>query len=162
MHHLRHRGMVRSLKLSSLFFVLRTISAITFFGLLIFYFVFEIEMRYEVILAPISLTALFSIFNLVSATKCRCQLCQASMMLPLRCTKNSKARPFFGSYRLRIALGVLFKDSYRCTACGEHFSCMPPPADYSGSAAIDQASFNHRARKMTTIRRSSKMLPKRK
>lgn len=166
MHYLRHRGMAQSLKFSSLFFILATISAITFLGLLIFYFVSKNEVSYSAFIAAPLLTALFSAFNLLAATKCRCQLCQAAMMLPLKCTKNKNARSLFGSYRLRLALRVLIKKSYRCPACGEHFSCMPPPPDHRGSSAtqthIDQTSPNHRMRKVSTIRRSSSAPSKRR
>lgn len=166
MHYIRHRRMLQSLKFSSLFFILVIISAITFLGLLIFYYISGNELNYAPIIITASLTALFSLFNLLSASKCRCQLCQVAMMLRMGCNKNSKAKSLFGSYRLRLALGVLFKNSYRCPACGESFSCLPPPLyDSSSSAkkeAIYQASANYKARNVSTLRRSPNVPLKRK
>lgn len=38
---------------------------------------------------------------------------------PKRCQKNRRARRLLGSYRLRVATGVLLRDRFLCPYCGE-------------------------------------------
>ena len=35
------------------------------------------------------------------------------------CTKHRHARTFLGSHRLRVALAILFRNSFRCPYCNE-------------------------------------------
>lgn len=53
------------------------------------------------------------------ASRARCPLCMTHVLSTKRCSKHRKARKFFGSYRLRVALAVLFKGCFSCPYCHE-------------------------------------------
>ncbi len=53
----------------------------------------------------------------------RCPLCVVSPWINQKCQRNRKVKKALGvSYRLRVALAIIFRDSYRCPYCGERFS----------------------------------------
>jgi len=62
---------------------------------------------------------LFLILQALVAHRVRCPLCMTPPLGSKSCQKNRKARPLFGSYRLRVACAVLAKDHFRCPYCGE-------------------------------------------
>lgn len=52
-----------------------------------------------------------------------CPLCMGKVWVRTGCRRHRNLRPALGiSYRLGIALCVLFKSRYRCPYCGEPFS----------------------------------------
>ena len=62
---------------------------------------------------------LFVMLQTLVAHRVRCPLCMTPPLGSKSCQKNRKARPLFGSYRLRVACAVLAKDHFRCPYCGE-------------------------------------------
>lgn len=54
-----------------------------------------------------------------SSSSFRCPLCRVTCMAANRCGKHRKARPLFGSYRMRVAMGIVFSGDFRCPYCGE-------------------------------------------
>lgn len=61
----------------------------------------------------------FLLLQMLVAQRVRCPLCMTPPLGTKSCQKNRKARPLFGSYRLRVACAVLAKDHFRCPYCGE-------------------------------------------
>jgi hypothetical protein len=59
------------------------------------------------------------IIRWMSALGARCPLCLMRLMLGQSCSKHSKAKGFFGSYRLRVACCIIFKKYFCCPYCGE-------------------------------------------
>lgn len=53
------------------------------------------------------------------ATRARCPLCHAKSIARNGCSKHRNARSLFGSYRLRVALSIIFQKKFRCPYCGE-------------------------------------------
>lgn len=53
------------------------------------------------------------------ATKTKCPLCITPVLAAKACSKNKKARRLFGSYRLRVATNLLFRNYFRCPYCSE-------------------------------------------
>lgn len=49
----------------------------------------------------------------------RCPLCAVPVMAWMGCSKHRQARRLFGSYRLRVALSILFLGHFRCQFCNE-------------------------------------------
>lgn len=49
----------------------------------------------------------------------RCPLCRVAVLGSNGCSKHTKARRLFGSYRLRPAVSALLKGCFRCPYCGE-------------------------------------------
>jgi len=68
----------------------------------------------------------FSILYLCRKGRCQCQLCRAPMLSSQRCHRNEAVKSLFGSFRLRLAASVLILRKFRCSYCGESFSCASP------------------------------------
>lgn len=55
----------------------------------------------------------------LAASRTGCPLCRTPVLAPRACMKHRRARTFFGSHRLRVALEILFKNRFRCPYCNE-------------------------------------------
>ena len=64
-------------------------------------------------------TVLVLMAQWICAAQTYCPLCMTPVLMRKGCAKHRKARRFLGSYRLRVALSVLFTGRFRCTYCGE-------------------------------------------
>lgn len=58
----------------------------------------------------------------IKGSELRCSLCMTPMWSGRKCQKHRNAKAVLGSYRLAVALSVLFKGHYCCPYCGETFS----------------------------------------
>ncbi len=66
-----------------------------------------------------ALTILTVILQWLIASRTPCPLCSTSVLADKSCSKHRKAQALCGSYRLRVALGVLFKGTFLCPYCHE-------------------------------------------
>lgn len=57
--------------------------------------------------------------RLMISSSCQCPLCRSTVLSRIGCSKNTKAKNFFGSYRLRVALQILLRNRFRCPYCNE-------------------------------------------
>jgi len=64
-------------------------------------------------------TLLMGILQWVLASRTRCPLCMTPVLASKGCSKHRHARRFLGSFRLRVALAVLFRGSFLCPYCHE-------------------------------------------
>jgi len=55
----------------------------------------------------------------ISASRAGCPLCRTPVLSPMRCMKHRRARSFLGSYRMRVALAIMFTERFRCPYCNE-------------------------------------------
>jgi hypothetical protein len=55
----------------------------------------------------------------LAASRAGCPLCGTPVLAPKACMKHRRARRFFGSHRLRVALQILFRNRFRCPYCNE-------------------------------------------
>lgn len=59
----------------------------------------------------------------IQRSSLRCPLCLVPVWAGKKCQKHRKAKPALGiSYRLGVAVAVIFRGHYRCPYCGEPFS----------------------------------------
>ncbi|HEX7261591.1 MAG TPA: hypothetical protein VF258_07220 [Luteolibacter sp.] len=65
------------------------------------------------------ITVLTTIIQWIIAARTRCPLCMTPVLARKECAKHRNARAFLGSLRLRVALAILFKGSFRCPYCHE-------------------------------------------
>lgn len=65
--------------------------------------------------AAILLWVIYGLF----ASGVPCPLCHVRVIAKNRCSLNRRAKRSFGSHRLRVALGVLLLNRFRCPYCGE-------------------------------------------
>lgn len=55
----------------------------------------------------------------VSASHAGCPLGRTPVLAPMRCMKHRRARSMLGSYRLKVALAIMFTERFRCPYCNE-------------------------------------------
>lgn len=65
------------------------------------------------------MSVLVVVLQWLVAAKAACPLCLTPILSKKECAKHRHARSFLGSHRLRVALAVLFKNSFRCPYCHE-------------------------------------------
>ena len=53
------------------------------------------------------------------AGRTRCPLCLTPVLAKNGCSKHRNARTLFGSHRLRVAMGILFRGTFHCPYCHE-------------------------------------------
>lgn len=73
------------------------------------------------------LTFLIVMLQWLISARARCPLCLTPVLANKYCSKHRNARKFLGSYRLRVAIGVLFKGSFLCPYCHEPTSVEARP-----------------------------------
>ena len=67
----------------------------------------------------IGLAVLAMLAQWLVAARARCPLCVGHPMAHKSCATHRDARRLFGSYRLHVALYVVFQGWFRCPFCGE-------------------------------------------
>jgi len=67
----------------------------------------------------IALCVLIVVLQWVVSARTNCPLCMTPVLANKDCVKSRNARKFLGSYRLRVALSLLFKNTFRCPYCNE-------------------------------------------
>ena len=119
MYHLRSQSAVTRFKLASwlLFFKWLLIpSAIA----VLMYSVITIDRQLAHLAAGMFATALLvGVIQWAISTRAHCPLCLAPPIAHRCCSKHRKAKRLLGSYRLRVACTVIFRNYFRCPYCGE-------------------------------------------
>jgi hypothetical protein len=65
------------------------------------------------------LTMLDIFLQWLIATRTGCPLCMTPVLAKKRCVTHRSARALLGSYRLRVALTVLLRNTFQCPYCAE-------------------------------------------
>ncbi len=133
MHRLRSRHIVIRFKLASWTLVLKCLLVPAALILLGYALIEEDHKLACLALGMAVSTVPLAIWQWMLSLQARCPLCLVPPVAHRDCTKHSSARPLFGSYRLRVANSVIFKNHFRCPYCGE-FTTMETRADRPRSA----------------------------
>ena len=88
-------------------------------GLLIYAVVIYDRRLIDLGMAMILLTVIVVVAQWLVAGRTQCPLCMTPVLATKNCNKHRHARAVFGSHRLRVALAVLFTNSFRCPYCHE-------------------------------------------
>ena len=119
MHKLPNRSIVMRYRLVAFMICLKWLLVIALIGTLCYSFFIKDR---ELIIIGIKLAAVAGIVFLIRvlyAPTCQCPLCRVPLLSAQSCSKSTKAKTFLGSYRLRIALDILFLNRFRCPYCNE-------------------------------------------
>ncbi len=65
------------------------------------------------------LAGLMLAFQWIIARRTHCPLCMTPVLAKTHCSKHRRARKLLGSYRLRVAVAVLFRGKFSCPYCHE-------------------------------------------
>jgi hypothetical protein len=119
MHHPRTISDARRLRIASLLLVcnrLLIVSAAALLLLALFANDYHL-MIYGTILVGSSIVLIFA--QWIAASHAGCPLCRTAVLSSMGCVKHRKARHVLGSYKLRVALAIMFRAQFRCPYCNE-------------------------------------------
>lgn len=119
MHRLRTKSAIHRLRLAAFLLCLQLILTPLAVCFLIHSFVIHDRELILIALGTIFLMLLLLILRCLIARKTHCPLCMTPVLATRGCAKHRHARTFFGSHRLRVALAILFRNSFRCPYCHE-------------------------------------------
>lgn len=120
MHHPQSISDARRLRIASLLLLVNRLLIVTSSSMLLVS-VFANDRHllvYGTILVGISVMLIFA--QWFAASQAGCPLCQTPVLSPMGCIKHRKARRLLGSYKLRVALAIMFKERFRCPYCNGH------------------------------------------
>lgn len=119
MHHPRSISAARRLRLACLLLLGSRLLTMVAGGLLLFSL--HANDRHLTILGSgfLIIGLMLIIAQWVSASHAGCPLCRTPVLAPMRCMKHRRARSLLGSYRLRVALAIMFTERFRCPYCNE-------------------------------------------
>jgi len=119
MHHPRSICDVRRLRLASLLLLGNRMLILTAGSLLLVSFFANDQhlMVFGSILVATSFVLI--IVQWIVALHAGCPLCRTPVLAPMGCAKHRKAKWLLGSYKLRVALSIMFKERFRCPYCNE-------------------------------------------
>lgn len=119
MHRLPSKHSIRRLRLAAILlssgYLLCPVAAC----LLAQFFITDDRRIAETGIGLIVLTFVLVILQWCVATRANCPLCLTPVLATKGCAKHRQARSFLGSHRLRVALDILFRNSFRCPYCDE-------------------------------------------
>lgn len=119
MHRLRSKSTIYRFRVAALLLCLKCILMPACGILLIYSIIIHDDELTLWSMGLIILTTLMVILQWLIAARTSCPLCLTPVLAVKNCMKHRHARTFLGSHRLRVALGVLFKNSFRCPYCHE-------------------------------------------
>ena len=69
--------------------------------------------------ALVLLALLVTFLQWLLAARTPCPLCKTPVLAKKHCMTHRHARTFLGSYRLRVAIAILLRNSFHCPYCHE-------------------------------------------
>jgi hypothetical protein len=122
MHHPRSTSKVLRFRLAAILLLGTYLLAFPIFGLLARA---TLTNNFELTLVGLALVIpalVLLVVQWIVAAHTGCPLCRTPILAPRSCNKNRRAKTILGSYRLKVALAVMFKNRFRCPYCNEHTS----------------------------------------
>jgi len=119
MHHPRSISAARRLRIASLLLLANRLLIPAASGLLLVSLIThdQLLMTCGAILVVVGLVLIVA--QWIAASHAGCPLCRTPVLAPMACMKHRKARRLLGSYQLRVALGIMFTERFRCPYCNE-------------------------------------------
>lgn len=119
MHRFRSKSTILRFRFAALLVCLKFLLVPTAVGILMYGLLLGDDKLAVIALALGIVTILSVILQWILATRTRCPLCLTPVLADKECSKHRHARTALGSHRLRVALAILFKDSFECPYCHE-------------------------------------------
>jgi hypothetical protein len=130
MHQFRSKSPVFWIRISSLSFFLWALSAVGLVCLTCYAVLHATHGMMLMLLSGIGVFVMTWLLYMLGASMCKCPLCRSGPLSSKRCARHRNASRLFGSYRLRVAAGVLFTNHFRCPYCGESTRCQMKKRDW--------------------------------
>jgi len=127
MHRLSSKSTVFRFRLAALLICTRCMLALASVSMLS-YSIFINDRELIIVGIGIGTITLLSILlQWIISERTRCPLCLTPVLANKECAKHRNARTLLGSHRLRVAMAILFKGSFRCPYCHEPTSVEARP-----------------------------------
>lgn len=119
MHHPRHAHTIRSLRITAFLLCLKRLviagAVVVFLASFVTY-----DRKLGIIgLGLVGVAVLLALLQWIFASGARCSLCMMPVLSRKGCSKHRHSKRLLGSHRLRVALSILLKGSFRCPYCNE-------------------------------------------
>ena len=122
MHQYQSTSSIRRLRLAAVLMCARCWLLLASVGVLIWSLI-SCDLELAIIgIGLIALTALAGVLQWLAAAQTHCPLCRTTILAGSGCAKHRRARRFLGSYRLPVALSIVFRKSFVCPYCHEQTS----------------------------------------
>ena len=119
MHRLPSTSSVHRFRLAAVFLCVKCLTIPIALGALILFLITENHAIAQVGVSLVALALLVAFLQWLLATRTPCPLCKISVLAKKHCMTHRHARTFLGSYRLRVALAILLRNSFHCPYCHE-------------------------------------------
>ena len=119
MHRLSSTSIIRRFRLVAFLLCTKWVMAVIAFGILIHAMITDDPALAMICIGLMLLTLLIALLQWILAARTGCPLCMTPVLAKKHCAHHRNARPFLGSYRLRVALTILFRNSFQCPYCDE-------------------------------------------
>lgn len=119
MHRLHSKSAIRRFRLAALLVCAKCLMAPVSLGWLAYSIVVHDRTQTLLALGALAATLVVKTLQWIVAARTHCPLCMTPVMGHKKCVKHRNAKTAFGSYRLRVALAILFRNSFRCPYCHE-------------------------------------------
>jgi hypothetical protein len=119
MHRLRSRSTIYRFRFAALLLCFKCLLTPASAGVLVYSFVINDDQLTLIGLIMALVAICLVIAQWIVAARTNCPLCMTAVMAEKRCTKHRMSRTVCGSHRLRVALAILFRGSFRCPYCHE-------------------------------------------
>lgn len=119
MHRFHSISVIFRFKVASLLLCAKYLLAPAALGLLIYSLVIGDPRLILVGYGLVMLTILAIFIQWLAGSRARCPLCMTPVLVKKECSKHRHSKPLLGSYRLPVALGVLFRGKFVCPYCHE-------------------------------------------
>ena len=119
MHRFHSNSVIFRFKVASLLLCTKYLLAPVAMGLVIYSLVIGDGRLILVGYGLVLLTILSIVFQWLAGSRARCPLCMTPVLVKKDCSKHRHSKPLLGSYRLPVALGILFRGKFVCPYCHE-------------------------------------------
>ncbi len=119
MHRFHSTSVIFRLKVASLLLCSKYLLAPAALGLLGYSLVIGEQRLILVGYGLVMLTMLSILVQWLVGSRARCPLCMTPVLVKKDCSKHRHSKPLLGSYRLPVALGILFRGTFICPYCHE-------------------------------------------
>ena len=119
MHRFPSKSTISRFRFVAFLLCFRCVAVALVGGVLVYSFI-ENDQDLTIVAMGLGLVCvLISLVQWSLAGRTRCPLCQTPVLARNGCAKHRSARTVLGSYRLRVALAILFRGSFKCPYCHE-------------------------------------------
>lgn len=119
MHRLRSISTIYRFRFAAFLLFAKFLLAPVAVGVVVYSFLVDDHELTLIGMALASLTVVVVIAQWLVANRTNCPLCMTPVLADKGCTKHRHAKAFLGNHQLRVALAILFRNSFRCPYCHE-------------------------------------------